>query len=182
MDLRRTVGFQVRQKLKYFDYGRTRFRYLSAQDDRLASNANAQGIVIKVEHRSTDMSKIQSSAMLTGDSDAQTWRYAIIKDYALADLKSSILMGGHHGSKTFFDDPKDTVNYYVNHIKAIKPEMTIISVGDNGHGHPNSKALEFYEKYSTGSKQGNKVFRTDKQGNMMLTLKDDGLWNLKKNQ
>lgn len=91
-------------------------------------------------------------------------------------------MAGHHGSITFFDDPKDTKHYYENHVQGIDPDMTIVSVGNNSHGHPDTKALELYKKNSKGSKQGNKVFRTDKQGNMMLTLKDNGSWNLKKNQ
>ncbi len=56
--------------------------------------------------------------------------------------------------------------------------MTIVSVGDNPHGHPNSKAIELYEKYSGGSNKGNKVYRTDQDGNMKLILKDGGGWNL----
>jgi beta-lactamase superfamily II metal-dependent hydrolase len=55
--------------------------------------------------------------------------------------------------------------------------MTIISVGDNAHGHPDKKALELYDKYSTGSKQGNKVFTTQDKGTMKLSLNDDG-WSL----
>ncbi len=58
--------------------------------------------------------------------------------------------------------------------------MTIISVGDNAHGHPDKKALEFYEKYSTGSKQGNKIYRTDTHGHMVVELKDGGGWSLTK--
>ena len=82
----------------------------------------------------------------------------------------------------FFDDPADDKDYYVNHVKAMSPFMTIISVGKNAHGHPDSKALELYEKYSKGSAEGKKVYRTDKKGNMRLTLKDGGGWNLKINQ
>ena len=182
MDLRRQLGFEIRKRKTRHDFGRTRFRYLSAQDDRLPKNANAQGIIIKVEHRSSDNKKCLGSAMLTGDSDAQTWRYAVMKDYDNGDVSSSILMAGHHGSATFFDDPEDTKHYYESHARGINPEMTIVSVGKNSHGHPDSKALELYEKHTKGSKQGNKVFRTDKQGNMKLTLKDVGGWNLKKNQ
>ena len=100
-----------------------------------------------------------------------------MKDYGASEVKSSILMGAHHGSITFFDDPADEKNYYVAHMQAISPAMTVISVGDNAHGHPDKKAIELYEKYSTGSKLGNKLFTTQEKGTMKLTLKDDG-WSL----
>lgn len=177
MDLKRKVGSKVIQKQKYFDFGRTRLRMLSAKDSRLEKNANAQGIVIKAEQRSVDMNSIEGSAMLPADSDAETWRYGILKDYNKIDVSSDILMAGHHGSNSFFDDPNDRY-YYTKHLQAIKPAMTVVSVGHNNHGHPKAEALKFYEKYSTGSKQGNKVFRTDKKGTMKLTLHAGGGWNL----
>lgn len=175
MELRRAVGFEEKKRLTRQDLGMTRLRYLSAKDERLEKNANAQGLVIKVEHWNSN--SCGSSAILTGDCDAETWRYGIMKDYAASDVSASILMGAHHGSITFFDDPADTKNYYITHMQAIKPAMTIISVGDNAHGHPDNKAVELYEKYSTGSKQGNKVFTTQEKGTMKLALKDDG-WSL----
>jgi beta-lactamase superfamily II metal-dependent hydrolase len=115
--------------------------------------------------------------MLTGDCDAETWRHAIMKDYAKNDLKTSIFMGAHHGSISFFDDPADEKNYYTEHIKTISPDMTIISVGNNQHGHPDKKAIELYEKYTKGSNKGNKVYTTQDKGTMKLTLKDNG-WSL----
>lgn len=175
MELRRAVGCEEKKRLTRQDLGMTRLRYLSAKDERLEKNANAQGLVIKVEHWNSN--SCGSSAILTGDCDAETWRYGIMKDYATSDVSTSILMGAHHGSITFFDDPADTQNYYTSHMQAIKPAMTIISVGDNAHGHPDKKAVELYEKYSSGSKQGNKVFTTKEKGTMKLVLKDDG-WSL----
>jgi len=175
MQLRRTVGSVEKKKQTKQDLGMTRFRYLSAKDDRLEKNANAQGLVIKVEHWND--SSCGSSTILTGDCDAETWRHGIMQDYVASDVESSILMGAHHGSITFFDDPGDTKHYYTDHIQAVYPAMTIISVGDNGHGHPDEKAIELYEKYSTGSNKGNKVYTTQDKGTMKLTLKDDG-WSL----
>jgi len=175
MNLRQRVGSQEKKRRTKQDLGMTRLRYLSAKNERLEKNANAQGLVIKVEHWNSN--NVGSSTLLTGDCDAETWRYGIMRDYARGDVKSSILMAGHHGSLTFFDDPADTQNYYVDHIQAIKPAMTIVSVGDNSHGHPDKKALEFYNQYSTGSNKGNKVFTTQDKGTMKLTLKDDG-WSL----
>ena len=182
MNLRRRVGSVVKEKQKRQDLSRTRFRFLSGQDNRLSKNANAQGLVLKVEHRNVNNSRATGSVMLTGDSDAETWRYAIQKDYDAQDLSCDILLAGHHGSITFFDDPRDEKYYYKAHVKAMKPAMTIVSVGKNPHGHPDAKAIELYEKHSRGSSQGNKLYRTDKQGNMIVELKDGGGWNIKINQ
>jgi len=182
MDLRRKVGKLIIKKQTYYDYGCTRLRMLSSQDTRLASNPNAQGIVIKVEHRSLDKESVYSSTILTADSDAETWKDGILKDYDISEIDTDILMGGHHGSITFFDYPPDKDNYYTSHIRGMKPTMSVISVGPNAHGHPEKKALELYEKNSSGSDNGNKVFRTDKQGNMRLELKNDYKWSLFANQ
>lgn len=182
MQLRRDLGGVVKEKQKRHDFGCTRLRFLSAQDSRLAKKANAQGIVLKVEHRSADLSAYRGSAMLTGDSDAETWRYAIQEDYNDSDLSCDILVAGHHGSLTFFDDPADKEHYYTQHVQAMSPSMTIVSVGKNPHGHPRAKALELYKDYSSGSNKGNKIYRTDRQGNMKVELKDGGGFNLKINQ
>lgn len=136
----------MKKSLTRQDFGNTRFRYLSAQDERLDKNANSQGLVIKIEHLNQNI--CGSSTILTGDCDAETWRYAIIEDYSASDLKTSILMAGHHGSITFFDDPSDAENYYIDHMLIIQPAMTIISVGDNPHGHPYCENMDI-ERFCT---------------------------------
>ena len=182
MSLRREVGFKVIEKKTFKDYGRTRFRYLSAKDSRLPNNANEQGVVLKVEQRTSDSSTIESSTILPGDSGAPTWRHGILQDYLPGEISCDILMAGHHGSITFFDDPDDDKHYYTRHIRAMEPAMVIVSVGNNPYGHPDKKALELYKKYASGSKKGNKLYRTDLQGTMKLTLKAGGGWNLSINQ
>lgn len=178
MQLRRAVGFtEVKHKTRY-DYGNTRLRIMNAKNDDLADNANAQSIVVKVIQRDSSTDTDFASSLLTGDTDAVTWQ-SIRNHYSEGDLSCSILLASHHGSITYFDDPADNQNYYVSHIKAKAPEMTIVSVGDNAHGHPDKKALEIYEKYTSGSDKGNKVYRTDEKGHIKLILKDGGGWNLK---
>ena len=71
---------------------------LRAQDDRLKDDANAQGIVLKVEHMNRELNASLDSAMLPGDSDARTWKEGILKDYSEASLSSSIL----HGESPWF--------------------------------------------------------------------------------
>lgn len=181
MDLRRAVGERVIKRKTRDDFGKTRLRFMSDADERLPENANAQGIVIKVEQRSQHGDSCLSSAMLPGDSDAETWRDGILKDYATTDVQSSILMAAHHGSNSFFDIPRSD-KWYTAHLQAIKPAMSIVSVGPNTHGHPKTEALGFYEKYSTGADNGAKVARTDKKETMKLTLKTEGGWQLQYNQ
>ena len=60
------VGSKTIKKATYDDYGRTRLRFMSAKDNRLPDNANAQGIVIKVEQRNQAMDRIEGSAIFTG--------------------------------------------------------------------------------------------------------------------
>ena len=173
MNLRREVGERVIKRLKREDYGKTRLRFMSDADERLPRNANAQGIVIKVEQRSQTGDSCLASAMLPGDSDAEIWKDGILKDYAAPDVQSSILMVAHHGSNSFFDIPSDS-NWYTAHLQAIKPAMVIVSVGPNTHGHPKKEALALYEKYATGASNGDKIARTDKNGTMKFTLKTEG--------
>jgi len=180
MDLRRTVGFSEVQSQTQYDGGNTRLLIMNSKNDNLADNANAQSIVIKVVHRDSATGANYASVLLTGDTDAATWK-VIRKHYTDSALKCSLLLASHHGAITYFDDPSDTY-YYTSHLEAKSPAMTIISVGDNSFGHPDKKALEFYEKHSTGSDKGCKVFRTDKQGNMCVELKDGGGWSLTSNR
>lgn len=180
MDLRRKVGFKTIEHLKKWTFGKTVVRIMNSKNDDLSNNHNAQSIVIKVEH--TDSSNNISSVMLTGDTDALSWKDSILKRYTPNDLKSDILLASHHGSKTFFDDPSNKEYYYEEHIKIIKPKMTIISVGDNGHGHPHEDSIQIYEKHSIGSNLGNKIRRTDLHGNIQLTLKDNSQWNMNINK
>lgn len=181
MDLRRTVGDMVVKRRTKYTYGNTILRIFNAKNDDLPNDPNAQSIVIKVQHTdgyNTDL----GSALLTGDTNAPAWNKSIVRDYGQIDLKSDILLASHHGSISFFDDPGDEKYYYEFHAKLISPELTIISVGPNSYGHPDPKAIELYEKYTKGSKQGNKTFRTDLKGTMKLTLKDESGWELSPNQ
>ena len=181
MRLRNDVGSQVIEKQTKYDYGRTRLRFLSAKDDRLPKNANDQGLVLKVEQRNPDMSRIMASTILTGDGSYAAWKDGIMKDYGTSDVSCNILMAAHHGSLDFFDDPSN--NRYLKHIEAMKPAMAIVSVGkDNPYGHPDATALRLYRENSSGSDKGNKVYRTDQQHTMKLTLKDGGGWSISTGQ
>jgi len=77
-----------------------------------------------------------------------------------------------------FIPDKGSSKYYLEHIKAISPEVTVISVGqNNGYGHPNEIALEHYKTYSKGFKC-KKIMRTDIHGDISVSLKDNGEWDI----
>jgi len=139
--------------------------WLHSKDDNY-SDANDQSIVAKIDLKG-------SSALLAGDTSYAPWKEKLVLKHG-ARLKSNILLAAHHGSITFFGEPP----YYEAHMQAIKPAMTLISVGPNVHGLPNKKAVELYAKHSTGSNQGHKVFTTEEKGNMKLVLQGGGGWTL----
>jgi beta-lactamase superfamily II metal-dependent hydrolase len=174
MSLRREIGSKQIKARTYQEVGDATVRWMNSQDDDL-SDANDQSIVMKIEYKG-------SSVLLASDTSFRPWKELILPHYSDEKLRASILLASHHGSLSFFDDPSDEQNYYTAHMNKIKPEMTLISVGPNVHDLPDEKALQLYSVYSSGSKQGHKVFTTQDQGNMMLTLRPAGGWSLQINQ
>jgi beta-lactamase superfamily II metal-dependent hydrolase len=172
MDLRRIVGFFEPKHNTYFDFDYTRLRILNAKNDNLQNDPNAQSIVIKVCEMNNTKDKELYSVILSGDSDAATWK-DICSRYKAEDLKCNILLASHHGSLSYFDDPADTY-YYLDHLKAKCPNATIISTGPNQHGHPEKKAVEFYERHTTGCSNGVKIFRTDNHRTIRVEIDNAG--------
>ena len=137
------------------------------------NDPNAQSIVLHIDHQG-------SSVLLTGDTDALVWKDYIVPGQG-DKIKSDILLAAHHGSRSFIDIKSDR-HYYVEHLKKIAPDITIISVGDNPHGHPDDEALKYYKKYTSGSKKGKKIFTTQHHGNIKLELKGNGRWRINTHQ
>jgi beta-lactamase superfamily II metal-dependent hydrolase len=152
----------------------TVIRYMNSDYDDTDYDINDTSIVVKIEYKG-------SSILFAGDTSFKPWKEKIMTSYHSTKIKSNILVASHHGSKTFFDDPSNNQYYYANHIKAISPDITIISVGKNKYDLPDKEAIEMYTKYSKGSSKGNKVFSTDEVGNIYVGLKDDGSWTLTRN-
>ena len=175
MRLRRELkAYEIRKGFQ-IDFGRTRMIFLSTKDNRLPDNANDQGLVLKVEERNADMSRVLGSTMLTGDGSYAVWKDGIMKDYTTSRVACTVLMAAHHGSLDFFDDPNG--NRYEAHARAMSPSITVVSVGPNNYGHPDPDALKLYEKYSTRS-NGNKILRTDKHNTIKVVFKPEGGWTL----
>ncbi len=174
MDLRRSIPSKIIKPRTFWEYDEAILRCMNSQWDGY-NEPNVQSVVLKIEYNG-------ASVMLAGDTSFRPWKEKILPLYHNSKIKSDILLASHHGSLSFFDDPSDDKYYYTKHIKMIKPQMTIISVGPNSNDLPDSKAVELYKKNSTGSKQGNKVFSTKNKGHMKLVLKDNGGWSLSTKQ
>ena len=72
----------------------------------------------------------------------------------------TLLKVGHHGSIT------STAEAFV---EAVRPQYALISVGArNRYGHPDPQVLARLER------AGARIFRTDRQGTVLLTARPDG--------
>ena len=81
----------------------------------------------------------------------------LIQKYNLQDI--DVLRVGHLGSKT--SSSKEFVN-------EINPEHSIISVGKNNrYGHPNKEVIN--------NLKNSKIYRTDQDGSIMFTIKNNKL-------
>lgn len=110
-----------------------------------AGDLNEQGLSVLCSSGTFDV-------LLTGDMAGSTER-KFVKTYHLPDIE--VLVVSHHGSAYSTSDEL---------LREVQPETAIISVGDNSYGHPAEETLE--RLYRAGAK----VYRTDKNGNIQLTV------------
>ena len=90
--------------------------------------------------------------LITGDMDAKT-ETKLVETYDLPDIE--VLLVGHHGSK---------YSTGTTLLESVTPEVGVISVGDNSYGHPTEEALLRL------TDAGMTVYRTDMQGNILITV------------
>lgn len=97
-----------------------------------------------------------SSALFTGDITER------VDKYVIAD--TDILKISHHGSK------KATSETF---LAAATPEIAVISVSSNGHGHPTEEVLMRLKNINCA------VYRTDQSGAITVTIRDNGEYHIK---
>lgn len=113
------------------------------------SELNNNSVVAKLIYRNFSM-------LLTGDAEKES-EERMLKTYK-AELKSSLLKVGHHGSNT---------SSSAAFLKAVAPEAAFISLGaNNDYHHPHPSTLKRYEEAQV------KVYRTDISGT--VTIASDG--------
>jgi len=111
---------------------------------------NANSVVMRLDYGDFSM-------LLTGDAESITEDRLLSRDI---DLSAKILKVAHHGSKYATSE---------DFLKRVKPEIAIISDGEfNVYGHPAQAVLDRLKA------AGVKVFRTDLQGEIIITTKGKG--------
>ena len=115
------------------------------------ADLNNNSVIVKVVFGSV-------SFLLTGDVE-DTGETALLQSHP--DLRSTVLKVPHHGAAT---------STTAALLDAVRPQLAVISVGENTFGHPSGAVLRRLEK------RGVRVLRTDVSG--AVTVRTDGrrLW------
>lgn len=106
---------------------------------------NNCSIALKIDYGNT-------SFILSGDAESDEEAEILSKN---SNLKANVYHAGHHGGRTSSSD---------SWLKEISPEAVVISCGKgNSYGHPHAEALASFKKI------GASVYRTDEQGNIVVS-------------
>ena len=112
-------------------------------------NLNSYSIVMKVSFGEMDI-------IMTGDAEVEV-EEEILKSGE--NIDAEILKVGHHGSKTSTSE---------EFLDAISPDYALISTKvDNKYDHPDEETMEKLQKRNI------KVYRTDENGTVVLTITTD---------
>ncbi|MDZ7778501.1 MAG: MBL fold metallo-hydrolase [Gemmatimonadota bacterium] len=120
--------------------------------DDLAHNDRSIGIVVRFG---------DFSALLSGDSERRELSY-FLEQGAVPDI--SVLKAPHHGSRNGF-----TTSF----LRAARPEVVVIPLGDNGYGHPHEAAVRAYRAMAR------EVYRTDRNGRITILGHEDGSYRVR---
>ncbi len=131
------------------ELGKMTITALSPSGDEYGSD-NDNSLVCKVR-------AFGKSILFTGDAGEQVERDLIATG---ADIDCDILKAAHHGSKTGCCE---------EFIASVSPEYAVVSVGENSYGLPSNRVIKRLES------SGARVLRTDKNGNIIFELSDDGI-------
>ena len=113
--------------------------------DENGKDLNSTSIVLEITYGNT-------SFLFTGDAESNEEAEILNSG---ADLKSTVLKVGHHGSRTSTSYP---------FLREVMPQYAVISVEKgNSYGHPNEETL------SKLSDAGVEVYRTDESGDIVMT-------------
>jgi competence protein ComEC len=142
----KNIPFAVAERGQTIDLDpRLKIEVLSPPATLFAGDLNQNSVVLKVTYNKV-------SFLLAGDAGFEAEDSIMAAGY---DLKSDILKVGHHGSSSASSPA---------FLSRVMPTSSIIEVGaTNAYGHPTSKTLSALQ--NTGSK----VYRTDLDGNIVIT-------------
>lgn len=136
------------------EWGASEVTVLSPPKDGFSED-NDNSVATLIEHGPDPET---SRVLLSGDAEARAEEY-MSRGPDTGPL--AVLKVGHHGSST------STTPLFLSRFR---PRVAVISVGeDNGYGHPTQQTLR---RLRTA---GAEVFRTDEQGDVIVTLLDNEL-------
>ncbi len=95
-------------------------------------------------------------AFLSGDSEVEELEWLLARE-AVPDV--ALLKAPHHGSADAFTEP---------FLERARPEIVVISSGNNEYGHPHPEALSAYRVHARA------VYRTDRHGDVTVRGYLDG--------
>lgn len=131
------------------DWGGVKANVLAPPPGALSEESNDNSVAVLLTF---------GSARILLPGDAQTKEEAYMSQGAYTG-PLTVLKVGHHGSSS------STTPLFLSRFK---PQIAVISVGaDNTYGHPTRQTLRRLETV------GAKVFRTDKDGDVIVTIKEN---------
>ncbi|KKQ22349.1 MAG: internalization-related competence protein ComEC/Rec2 protein [Candidatus Wolfebacteria bacterium GW2011_GWC1_37_10] len=136
-------------------YQNSKLEIISPSEELLKSKElNDTSLVMKLESNGL-------KALFTGDIGIKVENY-LLKNF---DIDADVLKVAHHGSKFSSSEL---------FLEEATPEISVIEVGKNNYGHPTEKAL------SNLLAVGSKIFRTDVDGTVKLSVSDGEILIFKK--
>lgn len=136
------------------DWGASEVTVLSPPESGF-SDSNESSAVTLIEHGPDPET---GRVLLTGDAGAEAEEY-VSQGFETGPL--AVLKVGHHGSST------STTPLFLSRFR---PHVAVISAGeDNGYGHPTPQTLRRLRTV------GAEIFRTDEQGDVIVTLHEEEL-------
>ncbi|MBQ8301391.1 MAG: MBL fold metallo-hydrolase [Clostridia bacterium] len=130
--------------------GNSHVEFLGPIDEK-GADTNNTSIVMKITYGNT-------SFLFTGDAERAEEEDILASG---ANLKSTVLKVGHHGSETSSSYP---------FLREVMPQYAVISVGeDNSYGHPHDEVL------SRLNDAGVEVYRTDESGDIIMQSDGDNI-------
>ncbi len=130
-----------------YSLGEAEFQVLAPfeQDE----NMNNMSVVVKLTYQGR-------SFLLAGDAETEIEKQMLSADY---DLTADVLKLSHHGSSTSNSKA---------FLQAVNPDYAVISCGEgNSYGHPHRETMD------TVYDMGLSVYRTDEDGDIVFTVKNN---------
>ena len=125
-DLKRSgTNFQDRTAIRgdVGQVGSVSVEFLAPHAPMQAEDANQASLCFKVRSG-------QRTVLFGGDVTKETWDGIVARDRS--KLKSDVFWSSHHGAES---------GCHPDAVRAIRPTLTVVSVGENEYGHPHEEAM-----------------------------------------